>query len=94
MSYYIAVVRQNEDKSFHPYFPDVEDCVVASDNMQSLTRDAFSALSLHFENNDFLHSRSLAEISGDDGVKDQIGDGATLMLVPLRAAPNRIDTVD
>lgn len=91
MTYFTAVVLQNEDKSFSLNFPDVEGCVTTSDNMQRLIRNAVSVLASHFKDKMEIKPRSLAEISSDDLVKDQIGNGATLILVPLRTASKPTD---
>ncbi len=84
MSYFIAVVQENEDNTFCLHFPDIEGLSLSSSNMLTLLKDATDALADYFENNEALEPSSLSRISGDEKVKEHFTEGATLNLIPHR----------
>lgn len=84
MSYYVAVVHQNDDDNYFLYFPDIEGLTVTSNNMVSLLKDATETLSVYFETNEATIPRTLSDISSDKEVKNHFRNGATLNLIPNR----------
>ena len=86
MSYYVAVVHQNDNDKYVLYFPDIEGLTVTSGDMVSVLKDATDALMAHFESNEVTTPRTLSIISTDEEVKEHLRNGATLNLIPNRVS--------
>lgn len=88
--YYIAIIERSHDGGYGAYFPDFPGCVAASDDYQSVLRDAEIALELHvrgmIEDGEVLPApSSSAAIEADPEVEE-----AGRLLVGVLADPPKV----
>lgn len=87
IKYYHGIVHKDEDSAFGVTFPDLEGCFSAADDLESVVREASDAVSLYFENSDRVIEPSSIETIRDLA-KEELANGAFLILVPYIAASN------
>lgn len=86
MTSYIGVVEKDPGSAWGVWFPDVEGCTSAADEVDDLFPNACQALEFHLEDLEAPLPRSADEIPEFQDVRDAFGRGAFLMMMPLLSA--------
>lgn len=82
MKIYFALVHQDAESAYGVQFPDLPGCYSAADELDNLIENATQALTLYFEDQVVVKSRSLVEIRSDENVAASLAQGAFLVGVP------------
>lgn len=85
MHYYAAIVHQEEGSAWGLTFPDLPGCFAAADAWEDIPAKATEALDLWFEDMPEVTPRPLDALRRDEGVREALAEGATLMVVPYIA---------
>lgn len=92
MKYFYAIAHKDEDSAYGLTFPNLPGCFAAADELEELVPAGVEALSLWFEDSEFVEPAPIEEIRA--AYAADLAEGAFIVVVPWIQPAGRAERVN